>query len=442
MYSTKTSCIAAGDIFISRRLPERKYEGFEEFRQLVLQHEVRFANLEILFLDNEGYPGSSTGTYAMGPPAAIEDVKSLGFNLFNTANNHALDFSHNGLMAHLGYLRQHGILHAGAGGNLDEAAAPAYLECKDARVGLIGACSTLGKNLHAGIPRGDMSGRPGVNPLGFETRYNVTAAQIEQLKEIAKATQINVTHEKYVRAGFQIAPKDGYYFGGSIFCESETPGMITRVLERDMQRIISTVKEVRRQADYAIVSIHSHESEPTGANAPPEFIHEFCRRCIDEGASVVIGHGPHRVRGVELYGNGVIFYSLGNVLFENDTVRLQPADFYQHYSLPVDSQVGEGLDARERSGAAAREKYGTPGLAEIQGPGLYETVLAAWDMEDGRIFNVRLYPVSMGVELPRYRRGLPSLSKDEKILQYIHELSREYNTGIDIKDGVGYVKPL
>ena len=84
MYSTKTSCIAAGDIFISRRLPERKYEGFEEFRQLVLQHEVRFANLEILFLDNEGYPGSSTGTYAMGPPAAIEDVKSLGFNLFNT----------------------------------------------------------------------------------------------------------------------------------------------------------------------------------------------------------------------------------------------------------------------------------------------------------------------------------------------------------------------
>ena len=64
---------------------------------------------------------------------------------------------------------------------MDEAAAPAYLECKDARVGLIGACSTLGKNLHAGIPRGDMSG-PGANPLGFETRYNVTAAQIEQRK--------------------------------------------------------------------------------------------------------------------------------------------------------------------------------------------------------------------------------------------------------------------
>ena len=440
--TSKVSCIAAGDVFISRRLPERRYEGFEEFRQLVLQHEVRFANLEILFLDDEGYPGSSSGTYAMGPPAAIDDVKSLGFNLFNTAINHSLDFSHNGLVSHLDNLRRHDILHAGAGMNLAEASAPAYLECKDARVGLIGACSTLGSNLPAGIQRRDMRGRPGANPLGFETRYGITAAQLEYLKDIAKDTNINVSHENYVRAGFQIAVKDGYYFGGSVFSESETPGMTTRVLENDMQRIIDSIHEMRRQADYAIVSIHSHESAPTGANAPPEFLREFCRRCIDEGASVVIGHGPHRVRGVELYGKGVIFYSLGNVLFENDTVRLQPADFYQHYSLPVDSQVGEGLDAREKSGAEARKRSGMSDGANNAEPGLYETVLATWDFEDGCILNVRLHPVSLGAQLPRYRRGLPSLSKDEGILRYIDELSREYSTGIEIKDGVGYVGSL
>ena len=440
---SKTSCVAAGDIFISRRLPECPYEGFEEFRDFVLQHEVRFANMEILFLEsNEGYPGSSTGTFAMGPPSAIPDVKSLGFNLFNTAINHSLDFSHNGLIAHLKNLRKHDILHAGAGENLAEAAAPAYLECSEARVGLVGACSTLGKNLPAGYQRGDMIGRPGVNPLGYETRYNISSEKLEQLKEIAKDTFINLSHDNYVRAGFQVAPKDGYYFGGNIFSESDTPGLVTRVMEEDMQRIIRSIKEMRRQADYAIVSLHTHEGSPTIQNSPADFLREFCHRCIDEGANVVIAHGPHRVRGVELYGDGVIFHSLGNVLFQNDTVRLQPADFYQQYSLPIDSYVGEGLDARENSGAAARQKSGMTTPMPNLGPGMYETVLAEWDMEDGHVANVRLHPVSMGPDMVRYRRGLPSLSKDEKILKYMDGLSTMFNTCIEIKDGVGYVKPL
>ena len=440
---TKTSCIAAGDVFISRRLPERRYEGYDEFRNLILSHEVRFANMEILFLDNEGYPGSSTGTFAMGPPSAIEDVKSYGFNIFNTANNHALDFSHNGLIAHLDHMHKQDILHAGAGRNLDEASAPAYLECKDARVGLVGVCSTLGNNLHAGIQRGDMMGRPGVNPLRYDTFFNLSKKQLEQLKAIAQDTHINVSHDNYVRAGFQIAPKEGYYFGGSIFIESENAGIQTRLNEQDMQRIIKSIREMRRQADFAIVSIHSHESKPTDGT-PPDFIRDFCRRCIDEGANVVIGHGSHRVRGVELYGNGVIFHSLGNILFQNDTVRLQPADFYQHYSLPTDSQVGEGLDARERSGALAREKSGV--VAQAAGaqkePGLYQTVLAGWDMEDGCIGNIKLYPVDMGVDLPRYRRGLPALTKDVLTLEYMRKLSIEFDTDIEIRDGIGYVKPL
>ena len=436
---TKTSCVAAGDVFITRRLPEGGYEGFEEFRQKVLEHEVRFANLEILLLDKEGYPGASTGTFAMGPPAAINDVKTLGFNLFNSANNHALDFSHNGLMAHLRLLREHDILHAGAGENLDEAAAPAYLEGKNARIGLVGACATLGANLPAGIQRGDMMGRPGVNPLRFDTMYKVSPEKMEQLKGIAEETHINVNHENYVRAGFQIAPKEGYYFGGNIFCESDKPGIATRVQERDMERIIKSIQEVRRQADFAIVSIHSHETAETDSAVPADFLHEFCRRCIDAGANAVVGHGAHRVRGVELYNGGVIFYSLGNVLFQNDTVKIQPADFYQHYSLPIDSQVGEGMDARENSGAVARAKSG---IGPAPGPGMYETVLASWDMEDGRVSNVRLQPINMGKDLARYRRGLPALTKDTAILEYMNNLSKIYNTEIEIKDGVGYVKPV
>jgi poly-gamma-glutamate capsule biosynthesis protein CapA/YwtB (metallophosphatase superfamily) len=34
--------------------------------------------------------------------------------------------------------------------------------------------------------------------------------------------------------------------------------------------------------------------------------------CVDHGADVVYGHGPHVVRGIEVYKNRFIAYSLGN----------------------------------------------------------------------------------------------------------------------------------
>ena len=440
---TKTSCVAAGDIFISRRLPAKRYEGFEDLRQLILQHEVRFANLEILFLEgDEGYPAYIPGTYAMGPPAAIEDVKSMGFNIFSTANNHQMDFSHKGLVSSLGHLRDHGILHAGTGINMGEAAAPVFFECSDARVGLVAACSTIDGYQPAGNQREDMLGRPGLNPLRFETRRYVSADQIEALKVIAKGTYVNSYHDTMVKAGFMVDPKGGYYFGGEYFFERDTPGVDTQVLEEDMERVLRSIREVRRQADFALVSIHAHEGLATDQTSPATFMRDFCHRCIDEGATAVIGHGSHVVRGVEMYGKGVIFYSLGNVLFENDTVRLQPADWFQKYSLPDNAYVGEGMDAREQSGAAARAASGSGPTAYNRGPGMYKTVLATWDMEDGGVNNVRLHPVELGNGLPRYRRGLPTLSKEEGILEYMNGLSGKFNTGIEIKDGVGYVKPL
>jgi poly-gamma-glutamate synthesis protein (capsule biosynthesis protein) len=42
----------------------------------------------------------------------------------------------------------------------------------------------------------------------------------------------------------------------------------------------------------------------------------FARAAIDAGASIVVGHHPHLTQPVESYGNGVIFYSLGNLVFD------------------------------------------------------------------------------------------------------------------------------
>lgn len=43
----------------------------------------------------------------------------------------------------------------------------------------------------------------------------------------------------------------------------------------------------------------------------------LARRMIDHGATIVVGHHPHVVQGYEQYGEGIIFYSLGNFFFPN-----------------------------------------------------------------------------------------------------------------------------
>ena len=43
-------------------------------------------------------------------------------------------------------------------------------------------------------------------------------------------------------------------------------------------------------------------------------VYDFSHSLIDAGADVLIGHGPHVVRGIEVYKNRIIAYSLGNFL--------------------------------------------------------------------------------------------------------------------------------
>ena len=40
----KTTFIAAGDCFITRRLPEGGYEGFDALQNMIKAHDVRFLN--------------------------------------------------------------------------------------------------------------------------------------------------------------------------------------------------------------------------------------------------------------------------------------------------------------------------------------------------------------------------------------------------------------
>ncbi len=77
------------------------------------------------------------------------------------------------------------------------------------------------------------------------------------------------------------------------------------------------LKAIKEDHDSLIVHIHwgyEYDQEPSLAQR------QIARRLVDAGVDAVIGHHPHVVQPVERYKNGIIFYSLGNFIFD------QPGD--------------------------------------------------------------------------------------------------------------------
>ncbi len=428
----ETTFIVTGDAFMTRRLPEGGYKGFEELKNVIMTHDVRFNNLEITVHNKEGYPAAfSGGTWAMASPKILDDLQKFGFNLYNTANNHSCDYSHGGLIATAKYLKERGLLFAGTGENLFEASAAAYLETVNARVALIGACSSFHDSDIAGNQSQSMQGRPGLNPLRYKTTFHVEKDYYDALQNITHETDINASWNLTVKNGYALAPPEGkLYFGGLSFECSDENKTLTEPLKKDVDRITASIKEARQQADYVLVSIHTHEFSGDNIREPAEFIKEFCHNCIDAGADAVLGHGPHELRGIEIYKGKVIFYSLGNFIFQTETVGLQPADAYENAMMPHNTMVSEYMNQRS--------KKGTSGYS-VQ-PNIWSSIMAGFTAKDGKITEIILYPITLNMDFPRSRIGFPCLLHGNEVLEYLEKLSAPYGTKFVIKNGIATIK--
>lgn len=75
---------------------------------------------------------------------------------------------------------------------------------------------------------------------------------------------------------------------------------------------IADIVQAKKTADCVIASFHWGGE---GEGKPKRYQVKAARQAIDAGADIVLGHHPHVLQGVEYYGKGVIFYSLGNFAF-------------------------------------------------------------------------------------------------------------------------------
>ncbi len=90
----------------------------------------------------------------------------------------------------------------------------------------------------------------------------------------------------------------------------------------ELENAKALVEKAASQADIVMVSFHGGAEGAVNAHVPQRteiFLGEargnlpaFARTVIDAGADIVIGHGPHVLRGMEIYKDRLIAYSLGN----------------------------------------------------------------------------------------------------------------------------------
>ena len=136
------------------------------------------------------------------------------------------------------------------------------------------------------------------------------------------------------------------------------------------------------------------------------------------------------MRGIELYRGGVIFYSIGNFIFETETVAVQPADAFSNKGFTLDTKVGEYMDQRSLNG--------TRGYVVQEN--IWRAVLPGFTVDNGRVTEVKLYPVDLGQKLPRSQRGLPRLTRAREPMLYLAGLSKSYGTEISVdEEGVGSI---
>lgn len=114
-----------------------------------------------------------------------------------------------------------------------------------------------------------------------------------------------------------VVEKNGVRYG---FCSFGQDSYTPRHL--DLETVKRNINYLKGKADIIIVTFHGgaegtkYRHLPDG---PETFLGEnrgdlrrFAHFCIDNGADVIYGHGPHVVRAMELYKGHFIAYSLGN----------------------------------------------------------------------------------------------------------------------------------
>lgn len=99
--------------------------------------------------------------------------------------------------------------------------------------------------------------------------------------------------------------------------DCHTPGCF---MGADEELIRKRIKEIKAKNRWCIVVSHVGQEF---SQMPLPFLRRRYKRYLKYGADIVVGHHSHVVQNYEKFGNKMVFYSLGNFIFDTDYQRIQ-----------------------------------------------------------------------------------------------------------------------
>lgn len=196
-------------------------------------------------------------------PMAVAELKEAGFDILGLANNHAGDLGACGLSDTVQVLRAFGIEPGGVQKNFTHKITPVLRNVGNARVAFF-----------------------------FVNMVSLNFSILEGDPQFPRCTLWHV------------------------------------ISWEDQKELISAIQSIRLQVDVVIVSIHWGYEYETQEAPLQQYI---SRNLIEAGADVIIGHHPHVIQGVEIIfrspqnDQGIVLYSLGNFLFDQQTEKTKVA---------------------------------------------------------------------------------------------------------------------
>ena len=238
-----------------------------EAREFLKQGDIVLGNLEGVLSDKVRDTKKCSDLTFCGLPEFGDALARAGFNVLNLASNHSLEHGPEIFLETVENLRKAGLKICGLRGN-DSGyySEPVILTLNGCRVGILGYNWV------------------GVNNFSEADRY------IAQSHD----SLVNYTWERNKKPEIPISNANSL--------------------------VIKDIRRLRKEADVVILMTHwGYEF----VRVPPYKLTIEAQAFIEAGANIIIGSHPHVLQGVQKYLSGLIFYSLGNFIFDSRARRIK-----------------------------------------------------------------------------------------------------------------------
>ncbi|MER9425490.1 CapA family protein, partial [Mesorhizobium sp. M0317] len=225
--------------------------------------------------------------------------------------------------------------------------------------------------------------------------------------------------------------------GEVLFKAGEKAGYSFEPNQRDVDDILRNVRRGKQLGDFCMATNHGHEPGEFSPE-PADYEQAFARKTIDAGADAYINHGPHHVRGIEIYKGRPIFYGLGN-FFNQDLRTPVGADMFEAHGKDPRVDTDAEVSAHEMAvGYPMLEQFITLSDAIYS-----ESVVSVSRFEKNQLAEIRLYPLELRRSERLANRGVPRLApapQARAILERLQIASKPFGTQIEIEHNVGLIR--